>query len=643
MNSLLPRLRLMLAVLFAAGLVGFAVIQHFLAKRFQWVPFAAFAVLLAAAMVGVFLGLRREVQKREQSHAKNHELRQTFETLTHNAPAGIFRANQQGDILFVNNRWSALTGRSQAECQGFGWLLAVHPDDNKKVTEEWRKCVRGEKEFHLDFRVRNKDGSIRWLAGHAMRVLDDHEQPNGILGSVLDITGRKLSEDARATDQAAALDTALARVQQEVAYHKDLGQELERRTAELKKREAELESANRQLWAELSGREQVEAELNKVRDEIEQQVTKRTAGLTEVIAVLEQAVAAREQAELTLQAEKTELQKLAANSPAEVESLRKRLFEEVTRRQLAEDYLRALRHGFDKLQSAGAQPDAALQAVYHRLQVETARAQRFEAELETLRASAQKEHHKADRADAERELSEQAMLSTNASLQQRLKELDDELERTKEELITASSGQSLASFDSPSAQPDPRLALLAAEKVQLEQELAAQRIVAEATENERVGLALQNEAAAAARSQLAAQLAAARENAANRDAAITQLRALLERAESALRQSEGAAAERHSEVEASVAALRHQLATETERRTQAEAALGQSKSETERQLAEATAALATTRAQLEAATVQAAQAARANEQLNSEVQPAERADADALRLKAELEQQSAAL
>jgi PAS domain S-box-containing protein len=214
MNSLLPRLRRLLAALFVAGLALFAAANYLLARQFNLPAFAAFTVLLGAATGGIYVVLRRDVQKREQTHAKNHEARQSFESLAQSAPAGIFRANQQGDLLFVNNRWSALTGRSQAESQGFGWLLAVHPDDNKKVTEEWRKCVRGEKEFHLDFRLRNKDGSIRWVTGHATRVLDEREQPAGIIGSILDITERKTADDTRAADQAAALDAALGRVQQ---------------------------------------------------------------------------------------------------------------------------------------------------------------------------------------------------------------------------------------------------------------------------------------------------------------------------------------------------------------------------------------------------------------------------------------------
>ncbi|NDD40146.1 MAG: PAS domain S-box protein, partial [Verrucomicrobia bacterium] len=405
MSSLLPRLRRLLLAVFVAGLVWFAATDWVLAQKFNVLAFATGVVFIGSALGSLFFLLRRDIQKREQTHAKNHEVRQTFEMLTQSAPAGIFRANQQGDILFVNNRWSALTGRSQAESQGFGWLLAVHPDDNKRVTEEWRKCVRGEKEFRLDFRLRNKDGSTRWVAGHAMRVLDDREQPAGIIGSILDITERKVADDARLVDQAAALDAALARVQQEASYRKEIGVELERRADELKKRDAELESANRQLWAELSGREQVESELARVRDEVEKLVAERTATLTEVIGGLEKVVSEHELTEKTLRAEKAELEKRTDSAPVELEALRKRLQEEGTRRQLAEDDLRRLREDFEKFQVSAAEPDTALESIHNRLRAELERTGRLEAELASLRTALAAEHEKAERADAERELS----------------------------------------------------------------------------------------------------------------------------------------------------------------------------------------------------------------------------------------------
>lgn len=669
MNSLLPRLRRLLATLFVAGLVWFAATDWFLIKPFPISAFIKDTLFLAAGATGVYFLLRRDVQKREQTHAKNHEIRQTFETLTQAAPAGIFRANQQGDILFVNNRWSALTGRSQAESQGFGWLLAVHPDDNKKVTEEWRKCVRGEKEFRLDFRLRNKDGSTRWVAGHAMRLLDDHEQPNGIIGSILDINERKVAEDARLADQSAALDTALARVQQEVSYRREIGIELEHRADELKKRDAEIESANRQLWAELSGREQVEAELTKARSEVERLVAERTASFADIITGLEAAVAEHELTEKALRAEKADLEKRTTSSPVELEALRKRLQDEGTRCQLAEDELRSLRADLETLQASAAAPDTALETIHHRVLVETQRGARLEAELATLRSALQSEHEKAEHERAERELSEEAMVLNNTGIQQRMMELAEELERTKEELIAESarrqqteSGQGGSAFN-----PDvtEQIVALTDSKAKLETDLTAQRqtLVALGEEREQLAQRLAEataartaleeqlaEAVAAARTQVEAELRAthasseqrvgeleathrqlirdariASERGAELESTLAEVRAQLDRTEAARQQIETTALELRAssehqltETQQQLQTARQELQAEAARREQAESALGQSKSETERQLAEATSALAETRQQLQAATAAATDLAKTREQLGSE-------------------------
>jgi hypothetical protein len=59
MNSLLPRLRRLLAALFVAGLVLFAAANFLFAKQFNLLAFAAFTGLLGAVTGGVFLVLRK--------------------------------------------------------------------------------------------------------------------------------------------------------------------------------------------------------------------------------------------------------------------------------------------------------------------------------------------------------------------------------------------------------------------------------------------------------------------------------------------------------------------------------------------------------------------------------------------------------
>ena len=511
MSSLLPRLRRLLAAFLILGSLWFVASDRLLTGKFNPAALAVSLSFLGIAAAALFFLLRRDVQKREQNTAKINEARQTFEIIAHSAPAGIFRANSQGDFIFVNNRWCALTGRSQAESQGFGWLLAVHPDDNKRVTEEWRKCVRGEKEFRLEFRVRNKDGSLRWVAGHATRLLDEHDQITGIIGSILDIHERKTVEDARLTEQSSTLDSALAKLQQEASYRKEMGAELERRADELKKRDTELESANRQLWTELSGREQVEAELAKTREAMEKMVSERTSTLTDVITGLEAAVAEHEATERQLREEKAKLQTRGGGSSAEVDGLRHQLQEEQARRQQAEAMVKQVREDFSLLQAAGGTLGAAEETLRTRLQAEHEHVVRLENEMVELRVALLAEHEKAERADAERSLSEEAMLQSNSSIQQRLMQLDAELEQAKEqlavEILRREQAEAGESSEELTRDLLARVATLTEAQVKLEQALAGRQATEQALRDERTQLGEQLEQAAAGSSALEEQLA----------------------------------------------------------------------------------------------------------------------------------------
>src|SRR4029078_1373855 len=58
-------------------------------------------------------------RKRVEDACKQSELR--FRTLATHAPTRIFKTDARGYCEFVNPRWCAITGLSQAEAMGQGW------------------------------------------------------------------------------------------------------------------------------------------------------------------------------------------------------------------------------------------------------------------------------------------------------------------------------------------------------------------------------------------------------------------------------------------------------------------------------------------------------------------------------------------
>ena len=72
----------------------------------------------------------------------------------------------------------------------------VVPEDRARLEAELAFLVRtGSREMSIDFRVRHKDGAIRWIESTGTNLLDDPDVA-AIVGNYRDITARKTAEDA---------------------------------------------------------------------------------------------------------------------------------------------------------------------------------------------------------------------------------------------------------------------------------------------------------------------------------------------------------------------------------------------------------------------------------------------------------------
>ncbi len=122
------------------------------------------------------------------------------------ASEGRFRAAVQAvrGVLWTNDGagrmtgeqpgWSALTGQSRAEYEGYGWVDAVHPDDAEATIAAWRANLVRQGTFVHEHRVRTVDGGWRHYAIRAVAVLDPRGAVREWVGVHTDITEQREAE-----------------------------------------------------------------------------------------------------------------------------------------------------------------------------------------------------------------------------------------------------------------------------------------------------------------------------------------------------------------------------------------------------------------------------------------------------------------
>ncbi|MEL1242224.1 PAS domain S-box protein [Flavobacterium flavipallidum] len=122
------------------------------------------------------------------------ESEKRFHTLTEVSPVGIFRTNLNGATTYVNQRWTEIVGLSFEKSLGNGWFLAIHSDDRVKFYEEWRKVVGNREKSLLEYRFVKSNGDIVWVIGQATPETNAENQIIGFIGTITDITEKKLAE-----------------------------------------------------------------------------------------------------------------------------------------------------------------------------------------------------------------------------------------------------------------------------------------------------------------------------------------------------------------------------------------------------------------------------------------------------------------
>jgi formate hydrogenlyase transcriptional activator len=126
------------------------------------------------------------------------ESEERFRLLADAAPLSVWMAGKDKLCTFFNQSWLAFTGRTMEEEMGEGWAAGVHPDDLDRCLETYSAEFDARSEFTLEYRLRRYDAEYRWIVDHGVPRFEPGGTFLGYIGSCIDVTDRKLSEQALA-------------------------------------------------------------------------------------------------------------------------------------------------------------------------------------------------------------------------------------------------------------------------------------------------------------------------------------------------------------------------------------------------------------------------------------------------------------
>jgi len=135
-------------------------------------------------------GIVQDITARIKSEEGLKKSELLYRSLTSNAPVAIFNINHKGECTYVNEHWIKLSGISYADAMGQGWLEAFHPEDKKKIIDEWEMAMSSNIKFKTDLRFKDNTGKITFLTVKATKLLDEENNVFGYIGIASDVTER---------------------------------------------------------------------------------------------------------------------------------------------------------------------------------------------------------------------------------------------------------------------------------------------------------------------------------------------------------------------------------------------------------------------------------------------------------------------
>jgi two-component system sensor kinase FixL len=186
-------------LLVAAGCMVLAVLSHLLPHEepLSVTIIANLAIGLAAIGTATYLALRNQSAER----ALTDQFRLVIDTI----PTLAWRTRPDGHAEFFNRQWQEYTGLSLEQAQGWGWTLAIHPDDVAALTNTWRAILEAGRPGETEARMRRGDGAYRWFLFRAEPLRDEQGNIVNWYGTCTDIEDRKRGE-AVLREQAGLLD-----------------------------------------------------------------------------------------------------------------------------------------------------------------------------------------------------------------------------------------------------------------------------------------------------------------------------------------------------------------------------------------------------------------------------------------------------
>ncbi|MBX9584219.1 MAG: PAS domain-containing protein [Gemmataceae bacterium] len=143
---------------------------------------------------GLIFAGASDITERKLAEQGLREGEARFRQLADAMPQIVWTAGPDGEIDYLNRRWTEYTGQPQAVGNA-GWGRVLHPDDAPQANDRWAASRRGGEPFEMEVRLLDRrEQAYRWHLIRTVAVKDGAGRVARWFGTATDIDGQKRAE-----------------------------------------------------------------------------------------------------------------------------------------------------------------------------------------------------------------------------------------------------------------------------------------------------------------------------------------------------------------------------------------------------------------------------------------------------------------
>lgn len=140
----------------------------------------------------------RDIQRQKLFEENLRESEERLRLATQAAEMGTWDWNLVSDQVIWDKQFCRLLGVSEDQKARpiDEFFRQIHPDDREKVYWLLQRSIAEKDIFEAEYRLLRKDDSLRWMSSYGKVVEEKEGDPVRMIGILLDITDRRMSEEA---------------------------------------------------------------------------------------------------------------------------------------------------------------------------------------------------------------------------------------------------------------------------------------------------------------------------------------------------------------------------------------------------------------------------------------------------------------